>query len=206
MDERIERLLATYDERIEAEEEKKREIDPGRDGGLRDTLLLAVGPETGRLLNGLVKGEGATRLLELGTSFGYSTVWLAEAARETGGTVVSIEAHPAKHAYAVEQLAGVGLDPVADLRLGDALDVLITLDGPFDFVLLDLWKELYVACFDLLLPRLAVNALIVADNMTFPEHARDHAATYRRHLRGTGRFDSVLLPIGEGLEISRFRG
>jgi predicted O-methyltransferase YrrM len=206
MDDRVEQLLEAYDERIEAEEERKRELGPEPDDRLRDALLLAVGRETGRLLNALVKGEGATRILELGTSFGYSTVWLAEAARETGGTVLSIETHPGKREYALEQLTSVGLGPVVDLRLGNAVELLETLEGPFDFVLLDLWKELYVACFDLVLPRLAENALIVADNMIFPEHLRADAAAYRRHLRATGRFDSILLSIDEGLEISRFLG
>ena len=70
MDERIERLLDAYDERIEAEEPRKSALVAGRDEGVRDTLLLAVGRDTGRLLNALVKGAGATRILELGTSFG----------------------------------------------------------------------------------------------------------------------------------------
>jgi predicted O-methyltransferase YrrM len=206
MDERIERLLEAYEERIEAEEPVKGELVAGRDESLRDTLLLAVGRDTGRLLNALVKGAGATLILELGTSFGYSTVWLAEAARETGGTVVSIETHPVKRDYALEQLTSVGLDSIVDLRLGDAVELLHTLDGPFDFVLLDLWKELYVSCFDLMLPRLADGALIVADNMILPEIFHEDAEAYRRHVRATGRFDSILLPIDEGLEISRFLG
>lgn len=206
MDERIERLLDAYDERIEAEEPRKSALVAGRDEGVRDTLLLAVGRDTGRLLNALVKGAGATRILELGTSFGYSTVWLAEAARETGGTVVSIETHPVKRDYALDQLTSVGLDSVVDLRLGDAVELLHTLDGPFDFVLLDLWKELYVPCFDLMLPRLAEGALIVADNMILPEIFHEDAAAYRLQVRATGRFDSILLPIDEGLEISRFLG
>jgi predicted O-methyltransferase YrrM len=206
MDERIERLLEAYDERIEAEESRKRELVVGGDNSQRDALLLAVGRDTGRLLNALVKGAGATRILELGTSYGYSTVWLAEAVRETGGTVVSIETHPGKRDYALEQLTGVDLDSVVDLRLGDAVELLQMLDGPFDFVLLDLWKELYVPCFDLMLPRLAEDALIVADNMILPEIFHEDAAAYRRHVRATGRFDSILLPIDEGLEISRFLG
>jgi predicted O-methyltransferase YrrM len=206
MDERIERLLETYEERIEAEEARKEELLAGNDVSLRDTLLLAVGRDTGRLLNALVKGAGATRILELGTSFGYSTVWLAEAARETGGRVVSVETHPGKRDYALEQLTSVGLDSVVDLRLGDATELLQTLDGPVDFVLLDLWKELYVLCFDLMLPLLHQDAFIVADNMLLPERFQEDAAAYRRHVRATGRFDSILLPIDEGLEISRFLG
>jgi predicted O-methyltransferase YrrM len=206
MEERVAQLLEAYEDRIEAEEARKEELVAGRDDGLRDTLLLAVGRDTGRLLNALVRGAGATRILELGTSYGYSTVWLAEAARATGGTVISIESHSGKRDHALEQLTSVGLDSVVDLRLGDAVELLQTLDGRFDFVLLDLWKELYVPCFDLILPLLVEDAFIVADNMILPARFREDAAAYRRHVRATGRFDSILLPLDEGLEISRFLG
>jgi predicted O-methyltransferase YrrM len=79
------------------------------------------------------------------------------------------------------------------------------LQGPVDFALIDLWKDLYIPCFDLLLPRLAAGAFVVADNMLLPPSVRRHAERYQQHVRSTGRFDSVLLPVGGGLEISRLR-
>jgi predicted O-methyltransferase YrrM len=84
-------VLAAYHRRIEAER-----ADQG-DGD--DDRLLAVGPETGRLISILAKSLPALHILELGTSFGYSTIWLAEAARATGGRVTTTELHPDKSAH-----------------------------------------------------------------------------------------------------------
>ena len=61
-----------------------------------DEFLLAVGPATGQLMNLLIKEAKARTILELGTSHGYSTVWLAEAARATGGKVISVDVHAGK--------------------------------------------------------------------------------------------------------------
>jgi predicted O-methyltransferase YrrM len=206
MDPKITELLRAYEKRGEAEGALREKLGPAESDRRIDEFLLAVGPSTGRFINTLARESKSTRILEIGTSYGYSTIWLAEAARATGGKVVTIELNAGKREYAHKQLASVGLAAFVDLRLGDALAVLAQLDGPFDFVLLDLWKNLYVPCFDLFLPKLAPDAFIVADNMIYPENARDEVERYRRRVRDTGRFDSVLLPIGSGLEVSRLRG
>jgi predicted O-methyltransferase YrrM len=138
----------------------------------------------------------------LGTSYGYSTVWLAEAARETGGRVASLELADYKAKYAREALERAGLADHVDIHLGSAVEILPRLAGPYDFVLIDLWKELYVACLDLVYPKLARGALIAADNMIYPEVSRADAANYQRRIRQL-EFDSVLLPIGSGVELSR---
>ena len=80
--------------------------------------------------------------------------------------------------------------------------MLKTLEGPFDFVLLDLWKNLYVPCLDLFYGKLAKNAVIVADNMLFPEVVRADAEAYRAAVKAKGNLQSVLLPIGNGIELS----
>jgi predicted O-methyltransferase YrrM len=72
-------------------------------------------------------------------------------------------------------------------------------------VLLDLWKSLYVKSFDAIYPKLADGALIVADNMLYPPRAQPDANAYRKHVRSVPEMTSVLLPIGSGLEISRYR-
>jgi predicted O-methyltransferase YrrM len=89
--------------------------------------------------------------------------------------------------------------------VGNALETLKTLSGPIDFVLVDLWKDLYIPCFDLFLPKLAPGAMVLADNMIEPVMARADAEAYRAHVRASGRFDSVLLPVGSGIELSRLR-
>lgn len=92
-----------------------------------------------------------------------------------------------------------------EFRQGDALASLQQLSGPFEFVLIDLWKELYVASFDLVYPKLASGAIVVADNMLDPEILRPVANAYRAHVSSTPQMTSVLLPVGSGIEVSRFR-
>jgi predicted O-methyltransferase YrrM len=170
-----------------------------------DELLLPIGPATAALVNTLIKEAGSRRILEVGTSYGYSTIWLAEAAQVTGGIVTTLELHPRKANYARAQLEKAGLAELVDFRVGDALATLERLPGPFDFVLLDLWKEFYVASFDSIYPKLADGALIVADNMIYPERARRYADVYRERVRNAADMTSVLLPVGSGIELSRYR-
>jgi len=201
MDPKFQALLAHYHARM-ADEDRLMKSDPAAFSRRRDEFLLAVGPEVGRLLHALILGRGARRILELGTSYGYSTAFLAEAARQTGGRVYTMDLAANKQQYAQAQLEKAGLLPQVEWMLGDATQMLKTLEGPFDFVLVDLWKNLYVPCLDLFYGKLAPNAVIVADNMLFPEMARVDAEAYRRAVKAKGNLQSVLLPIGNGIELS----
>jgi len=203
MDQAVRRVLDEYEARSEAEEKRWQQLEPNTFVEERDKFLLAVGPATGLLMNLLVKESESKVILEVGTSYGYSTVWLAEAARETGGRVITLELHEDKQRYARERLVQAGLAAFVDFKLGNATESLAKLDTNVDFVLLDLWKDLYVPCFDLFHPRLSAGAIVVADNMLYPEASRGHAAKYRKHVRSQGDMQSVLLPVGSGLEISR---
>jgi predicted O-methyltransferase YrrM len=170
-----------------------------------DDLLLPIGPATATILSTLIQECESRSILEVGTSYGYSTVWLAEAARATGGIVTTLELHPHKVEYAKAQIAKAGLAEFVDFRVGDALETLKELPGPFEFVLLDLWKDLYIPCFDLIHPKLADGALLVADNMLHPERARRDANAYRARARSAEGITSVLLAVGHGIELSRYR-
>lgn len=205
MNSALETVLAEYHKRAEAEhaemgarprEEIRRRIDE---------FLIYVGPTVGHFLHTLITEAGAKSILEIGTSYGYSTLWLADAARETGGKVVSLDVHAGKQDYARKSLAKAGVASYAEFRLGDARETIRALDGPFDFVLVDLWKDLYIPCFELCYPKLGKGAFIAADNMTFPEYARADALAYRRHVRAKPDIESVLLPLGSGIELSRYK-
>jgi predicted O-methyltransferase YrrM len=202
MDEAVSRVLAEYETRMDAENALMQSGDPADLLARLDEFLLPVGPDTGRVLNMLVKGVKARSILELGTSYGYSTLWLAEAARETGGKVVSLELADYKAKFARGALERARLIDYVDIHVGSAVETLPRLAGPFDFVLVDLWKDLYVACLDLVYPKLARGAYVAADNMIYPEVSRADAANYQRRVRQL-EFDSVLLPIGSGVELSR---
>ena len=206
MEARIESLLAEYERRSDAERDKLAALGTPDGARHRDELLLAVGRSTGTVLNLLAKSLNARSILELGTSYGYSSVWLAEAARETGGKVITTDLVAKKSSYARDKLQTVGLAEFVEFRVGDVLEILQELPGPFDFVLLDVWKDLYVRCLELFMPKLAPGAIVVADNMIYPESAREDAAAYRARVRASRRFDSVLLPIGSGIEVSRLLG
>lgn len=206
MEPQIEKILADYEKRSDAEHVQMDTMPREEIGKRRDQMLLAVGRASGTLLNLLVKGAQARSILELGTSFGYSTIWLAEAARATGGKVTTTELRPEKSAHARNTLASIGFAAYVDFRVGDALAILREVAGPFDFVLLDLWKDRYIDCFELFTPKLSVGAIVVADNMVYPEGTRKEAELYRKRVRDSGLYDSVLLPIGSGLEVSRLRG
>jgi predicted O-methyltransferase YrrM len=204
MDDTIETVLREYENRAAAEDDIMAELtDRGSMLEQRDRFLLPVGRHTGTLLNILVRDSKATRVLEVGTSYGYSTMWLADAVRATGGRVTTLELHAEKAQHARAQLARASLDAFVDFRVGDARASITALPGPFDFVLIDLWKDLYIPCFDLIHPKLAPGAILVADNMTLPEVTRAEAAKYRAHVRRFEDIDTVLLPVGSGIEISR---
>jgi predicted O-methyltransferase YrrM len=199
----IERVLAEFERR--ADEEQRRTAAPGSLERNLDDLLLSVGREAGTLLYLLATGAQSRRILELGTSYGYSTVWLAAAARATGGKVVSLELKEFKIEYARQALTRAGLSTRVEFHAGDCLESLKSLSGPFDFVLLDVWKDLYLPCLELVHPKLAPGAIIAADNMLLPQSARPHADAYRAQVRKLGDMDSVLLDVGNGIEISRKR-
>jgi predicted O-methyltransferase YrrM len=198
-------VLEEYEARAEREEQVWESLAPEEAERRIDEMLLPVGRATGTLLNLLAKEAGARRILEVGSSYGYSTVWLAEAARAVGGKVISLELRRAKTEYAGTRLARAGLAGYVEFVIGDALESLASLSGPFDLVLIDLWKNLYVPVFELLHPKLAPGALIVADNMLEPASARPHAQAYRHAVHMARDMSSVLLPVGNGIELSRYQ-
>jgi len=204
MESAIEAVLREYETRSEAEHKQMRAASWNEILAIRDRMLLIVGREVGLLLNMFVKELKAQRILELGTSYGYSTILLAEAARQTGGKVISIDFLEHKQSYAREKLTMLGLLEQVELRHGDALEVLKSVEGPIDFVLVDLWKDLYVPCLDLFYPKLKPGAVIVADNMIFPPSAQDDARAYRMAVRAKPHMQSMLLPVGQGIELSRY--
>ena len=205
MDTAVEKVIQEFEKRSEKEWQQLNRMNAGEFESQIDKFLLAVGPATGELMNLLIKEAKAKTILEVGSSYGYSTVWLAEAAGETGGKVISLEIHPEKQKHARESIRKAGLDRIVDFRLGDARESLGKLTEKVDFVLLDLWKDLYIPCFDLFYPRLNRGALIVADNMLSPENSREDAAAYRKHIRKKSGIQSVLLNVGFGLELSRYQ-
>ena len=103
----------------------------------RSKKLLNLEPQSAQLLSILVRSSRSTRLLEIGTSNGYSTIWLAWATRAIGGHIISIDREAHKQVLADANLRRAGLRDEVDLVCGDAAEVVANLPGPFDFVFFD---------------------------------------------------------------------
>ena len=175
----------------------------GEDNDARETerprRMLNITPDTGRLLWILVRAARATRILEVGTSNAYSTIWLADAARATGGRVVTLEANAGKVALARTNLARAGLADVVEIVPGRAADTLPGLPGAFDLVFLDADRASYATYLELAVPKLVPGGLLVADNVV--SHAEE-LADYLARVKSRPDLFSVTVPVGKGEEIS----
>ncbi len=166
---------------------------------LKDAYI-PITPDQGRFLYLTARLLAARTIVEFGSSFGISALYLASAARANGGRFIGTEREANKIAAARANLADAGLDGVAEIRDGDAMVTLADLAGPIDLVLLDGWKDLYLPMLQLLRPKLARRAAVLADNIfTFPKELAPYVAFVRDPANG---FESTTLPLGHGLEYS----
>ena len=158
-------------------------------------LFLAVAPETRRLLYMLARSSNAKSIVEFGTSFGVSTLFLAAAVRDNGGgKIITAGFESGKAARARATFEEAGVSDLIELREGDALTTLANaLPNSIDLVLLDGAKPLYSRVLDLLEPKLKSGALVLADNA-------DDSPEYVAKVRRSDRYLSI--PIGEELELS----
>ena len=159
---------------------------------------LAVGPDSGRLLFALVAPNAGCEVLEIGSSHGYSTIWLAAAARILGGRVVTLEQEPGKIDVWRRNIADAGLEEWAELVEGDAKETLSELEDGFDVVFLDAWKDDYEVLFGLARTKLDPGGIVVADNVTTSSTVEAYAAARQ----ADPTLVSVTVPIGHGLEVT----
>jgi predicted O-methyltransferase YrrM len=156
-----------------------------------------VEPETAEMLAVLARATKARRILEIGTSNGYSTIWLADAAQATGAELTSLDVEPSRTALARENLARAGLDGAAGLRTEDAAAVLRAAPGgAFDLVFLDAERDAYAAYWPDLVRVLAPGGLLAVDNVV--SHA-DQVRDFRALVDADDRVTQALVPIGAGV-------
>lgn len=165
------------------------------DGTPKADRLRAIPPEVGQFLRTLVQASGARVIVEVGTSSGYSAMWLALGARRTGGRVTTYDTDPAKVELARRTFASAGMEDVVDARLADGVDGLREHRGAADLVFLDAEKDDYVRALEPAIQALRPGGLLVADNLL--SHARDLAA-FREAALGDPRLDGLVVPIGRG--------
>jgi predicted O-methyltransferase YrrM len=163
----------------------------------RRDRLRNVEPETARMLGVLVRATGGRRVLELGTSNGYSTVWLADAVAGLGGSVTTVELDPRRAAMARETFARAGVSDLVELVEGDAGAFLV--NGPdhaWDFVFLDAERDRYAGWWPDLRRAISRPGLLAVDNVL--SHPGE-VAELRALVDADAGYESALVPIGAGV-------
>jgi caffeoyl-CoA O-methyltransferase len=125
---------------------------------------MSVDPPDGEYFYKVTSDLKAKRVLEIGTSTGYSSAWFAMALKRTGGRLVTLEIDPDRYAEARRNFESLGVADVVDARLCNALVELMRIDGPFDVVFIDAWKPDYLKYYELVLPKVRPGGVILAHN------------------------------------------
>lgn len=190
MEERLLTLLAEL-------EQKGREHDARQTEHSKKMLNLE--PDTAQLVHILARSGGAKRILEIGTSNGYSTIWLASVAAENGGRVTTIDVSADKQTMARENLQRAGLLDFVEFLLGKANTIVKELAGPFDVVFIDADRTGAAENLKALMPKLAPSVLLLADNVhSHPEEIAGYLAAVKK----LEEFEHVVVPIGKGLSVA----
>jgi len=157
--------------------------------------------EDGKILYGLVLKGGFKRVLEIGTSTGHSTIWLAWAVSKTGGTVTTVEVDKGRFEKARANFENAGVAPYIDARLADAHDLVPTLEGPFDFVFCDADKDWYLDYFKELQRKIQPSGCFTAHNVLWSNNT--DIKRFLDYVRQTPGFRTTIVRgSGEGISIS----
>lgn len=154
--------------------------------------------EAGQFVSILTKATGAKRILEIGCSNGYSAIWFSMGLPEDG-KIITLEIDPKRAEEARENWKRAGVSRKIQQMEGDANQIIPTLEGPFDLVLLDAKKEDYFPQFKMIYPKVKTGGIILADNVI--GHAQ-HMQDYLQYVRNHPDLESVTLPLGDGMELT----
>ncbi len=156
---------------------------------------LPISENQGVTIRDLVQKHQCKTVVEFGTSFGISTIYLADAVRENGGKVITTELIESKAIQAKRNIEKAGLEQHVEVRVGDAMETLKDFKEPIDFLFLDGWKDLYLPLFKMLEPLLYEATLIYADNMDM-EGTQQYGAYVRSQSQ---RYTSSMLDGGKAM-------
>jgi predicted O-methyltransferase YrrM len=174
-------------------------------------LYSAVTPERGAVVYLIARAIRATRVVEFGSSFGISTIYLATAVRDNLATgsapspqVIGSEMEPRKIAEATKNVKAAGLSSLVTIMQGDALATLRAVEAPVDMVFLDGRKDLYLPLLQMLRPKLRPGAVVISDNI---DSFRKEVAPFLEYVQSANNgFASSTLNLSDGMELSVFQG
>lgn len=179
---------------------KLEEIDERdrRDGTPQAYRLRQIPAETGRFLALLLASAPQGKVLEVGTSAGYSSLWLSIACHERGDALVTFEVHPAKIELARQTFRLAGIENKVLLVESDARQDLGSYRGTA-FCFMDAEKDMYQECYDLVIPTLVPGGIFAADNAT----SHPELGPFVDYVLADRRVDAVVVPIGKGVLVCR---
>ncbi len=176
-----------------------------------DGRMLAITADTGMFFNILLKSVQAKRVLEVGTSTGYSTLWFADALKQnpsyTEKRIITIEENPSKVKRASRNFLEAEVSDMIEIRQGQANQILTEISKEiqqnyFDFVFLDADKENSISYFEAVLPLVRIGGIIAADNILHPDSCVPDMQRYSSYVKNKTDVQSVTLPIGNGEELT----
>jgi len=156
----------------------------------------------GKLLYDIIIKNNYTKALEIGTSTGRSTIWIAWALSKTGGKLITVEIDESRYKKALENFKKAGLSHYIDARLADAHELVPQLKGPFDFVFSDADKDWYKNYFDAVAPKLVVGGCYTSHNVSDRGHGGFALGGYADYLKGLRNFETTFNDSGAGVAIS----
>ncbi|MCH8975699.1 MAG: O-methyltransferase [Thaumarchaeota archaeon] len=201
MRENIKSVLKKLGKRSELEKSEKIQVN-------HDERMLTISNETGEFFNILLKAMKAKKILEVGMSVGFSTLWFADAILANNGKIVTIEENQDKITRAKKNFEEAGVSAQIEIQEGKALQILHKLatseseQQQFDFVFLDADKENNIEYFDLVLPLVRVGGIIATDNILYPEEFRPEMKKFTEYIKSKPNVQTMTLDLGNGEEIS----
>lgn len=202
IDEKIDRILKKLEKQEIYERENPTKVQ-------QSEKMLAITRNIGFFYNILLRGTKAKKILEIGTSTGYSTLWFADAiSAKNEGKIITIDQDEKKIFRAKKNFEEAGVNNLIEIRNGDAIEILSKIqkefdnNETFDFIFIDADKEKYIQYFDMVFPLLKTGGFIGADNILWPDRFADLIKPYVEHVRKNPKFRSITIPIDNGEELS----
>lgn len=204
MNRKISKILDNLEKKSQYENKNYHKID-------HSERMLAITKDTGIFYNTLLRSTKPKRILEIGTSSGYSALWFADAVIGQKTRIITIEKNPNKIKLATKNFQKAGISKIIQIKQGNAKQILSEMlrefkksktKKYFDFVFIDADKEQYRFYFDATLQMLKKDGIIAADNIIYPERFQKHIKKYLAHVRKKPGIQTVIIPIGNGQQIS----